>query len=346
MGRTLQVLAAGILVSLAATAALAGTADDPEIQDPNGDAGDSAIDVTDGWVNNTTSRILFNIMVQNQQDPDTGETHFFCWTFRHGATEYTAQARVSNEDPLTGIEEAYNLVDGCQGQSSNTLTGSRSQGVVTIRVPREVAGSPQPNATLEDNYIRTVVDGDPTNPSDRAPDGNTFGDAYTFPAGPAPDGGNGGGPGTNDGDVGTVGPGILAGAGLLVVLAAGGGYYLWTNRSPKLSLDCPDPERVAHPGQGTNFPVRIENHGAEDVNAELEAQGVPEGWVAFVPLPTMELEAGEAKELWVTVKPPGDAEIGATIEVDLVARIRGQESSTRKITMRTVVEETGPEATV
>lgn len=348
MGRTLQVLAAGILLSVAAGAALAGTADDPEIQDPNGDAGDSAIDVTAGWVNNTTKRVIFTIQVEDLQEPEIGEVQYFCWVFWQGTDQYRAQARVSNEDPLQGVNPEYYLVDACgddQGDSLERGEYETDEDRIVIRVPRGSIGDPQPNATIDDHYIETMVSGNPSNPSDRAPDGNEFGGAYVFPAGPTPPG-DGNGPAPPDGNAPAVGPAALAGIGLVAVLLAGGGWYLWTNRGAKLSLDCPDPERVAHPGQGTNFPVRIENHGNEDVHAELEARGVPEGWVAFVPLPTMELDAGEAKELWVTVKPPGDAEIGTEVELELVARIRGEESTTQSITMRTVVEETSPEAAV
>lgn len=349
MGRTLHVLVASILLLGVAGAALAGTADDPEIEDPSGDAGDLAVDVTAGWVDNTTKRAIFTIQLEDLQDPGVGETQYFCWTFWQGTNQYRAQARVSNEDPLQGVVDEYMLVDACgddQGDSLERGEHDTDADRITIRVPRGSIGDPVPNATIEDHFIQTMVSGDPADPSDRAPDGNEFGEAYVFPAGPTP-GGDGNGPGGPNADgAPTVGPAFLAGVGLLALVAVGGGYYLYTHRGPRLTLDCPDPERVAHPGQGTNFPVRIENHGGEDVSAELEAVGVPEGWVAFVPLPTMELDAGEAKELWVTVKPPGEAEIGETVEIDLAARVRGDRSTTQEITMRTIVEESSPEAAV
>lgn len=334
-----------ILFLLFAGAAQAGTADDPEIQDATDVDGFPEIDVTAGWVQLDDDRIVLHLQLRDLGDSTTPLTRStYVWTLLHETTEYRVEGVIESQ-PM-GSREAYHLLDA-NGDRIATLSGATDRGQDRIRwnVPLHLIGDPGPGASLEHLSVRTRVDSrDEVAARDTAPD-EGFGDAFAFPAA----GGDGGPSSGSNPPTTSSGPGTatIVGLGGLILAAAGVVGYLGLRRGrARLRLSCPDPTRQAAPGQGTNFPVRLENVGGDAVTIDVETDDVPEDWVAFVPLPTVELEAGEGRELWVTVKPPPQAETGQTVEIGLTARTRDHRIETQRIELTTQVERSSPEAAV
>lgn len=346
--------AAVLLVLLGATPALAGTADDPEFTDPEDVMGNGGIDLVAGWVQEDAQAeaLTFHLEVADLSSGPTALTsHTYRWSFRLGAAEHAARARA--DFSMSGTVWDFWLEDA-SGTRQASLDGTPDVGESRIRwtVPRDLVGDPAKNTTLADPWAEGVAVSTQTGSQtgrDRAPD-MSFGRSYNLTEGPTSDGGTGNGGGGGDGD-GTGGPdgsafpfaaladpAVLLGLVGLVAAAILLAFFL-IGRMGGLEMVCDQPRRSTRPGQGTNFPLRIENRGRRPVKAALSAEDVPDDWVAFLPLPTLTLEGRSAKDLWITLKAPADAEPGDAAEVTVRAESRDAPGGPAEVRVRADVVE-------
>lgn len=349
----LAALAAAVLLLavLGATPALAGTADDPEFTDPEDVTGNGGIDLVAGWVQEDApaEALTFHLEVADLSSGPTALTsHTYRWSFRLDATEYAARARA--DFSMSGTVWDFWLEDA-SGTRQASLDGTPDVGESRIRwtVPRDLVGDPAQNTTLADPWAEGVAVSTQTGSQtgrDRAPDSG-FGRSYNLTHGSSTHGGtgNGGGGGNGDGD-GTGGPdgsafpfaaladpAVLAGLVGLVAAALLLAFFL-IGKMGGLEMVCDQARRTTRPGQGTNFPLRIENRGRHPVKAALTAHGVPDDWVAFLPLPTLTLEGRSAKDLWITLKAPADAAPGDAADVTVRAESRDAPGGPAEVRVR------------
>lgn len=94
-----------------------------------------------------------------------------------------------------------------------------------------------------------------------------------------------------------------------------------TARRGGIAADCPEPLKMLKAGRGTSFPIELRNLADQPAQASFEVAPVPEGWSAFMPLPEVQLAAKEARSLWLMVRAPPDAQVGATADIELKLRL-------------------------
>jgi len=75
----------------------------------------------------------------------------------------------------------------------------------------------------------------------------------------------------------------------------------------KVVIDLDSTQFSVAPGSSTTFTIRIKNNGLTPETLRLFVDGIPTGWVS-TPSPVTELEAGEEKEIPVTISPSRTSE--------------------------------------
>lgn len=336
-----RILVVATILLLTSTAvASAGTADDPEITDPQDVDGFPAIDILGGWAVAANGTVELHLEVASLDDgPSPVTSHIYTFSFLQGTSEY--HARAVADFTGSGTSVTYELRNA-QGQRIAELGGEydTTDAEIGWHIPAKLIGDPGPNATLEHLRAEGRVEGSGSvTARDRAPDSG-FGEVFAFPGGTGGSGSGSVGPGPQTGpDTGASAllPALLLLGGVAVVAGA---LYHRRSAGPVLELTCDAPDQEARPGQGTNFPLRVENGGRERVALDMETVEVPEGWVAFIPLPTLKLDPGEARELWMTLKAPADAVPGDEVQVRVVAREQGGQLSAEAVLRADVVEAT------
>lgn len=325
----------------------AGSASDPEFVDPDDVATNAAVDIVAGWVEESGTTLRFHLEVGDLgQGPAPGTTHSYAWSFRLDQTAYAAVARVAFG--ATGSDVDYWLADA-QGDRVASLAGTydTDEARLSWEVPRDLLGAPARGTDVADPWgeAAALVGGQRT-ARDRAPDAN-FGRTYTLQEGPDPAGGDGdgggGGTGGTDGGTGTgdasagapFGEAGALGLGLLGLVAATV-LLVWALRARAggVALACEAPRQTTTAGRGTNFPLRVENRGRKPLTAELRTRDVPDGWVAFVPLPEVRLKPRQSRDLWVTLKAPADARPGQAADVTVRAEAREAPGRASEVRMR------------
>lgn len=350
---------------VAVQAARAGSPDDPEIDDGADVAAATAVDVLRAWVEEEASgeAVLLHVDVEDlSAGPAPLTVHTYTWSFQmvpaddSPATAGSWQVTATVRTAASGTDVDYALRTG-EGTRVATLAGTydTEAGHLAWTVPRRLIGRPAAGDLLADPHVVAEAardDSDVVLAVDRAPDA-CCGRDYTFTVGTAGSGTGGGsgtgtgggtgttggdGSGTDGGDGGSGAPAsLLAGTVALVAMGALMAYALHARRGG-VALVCPEPRQTAHPGQGTNFPLRVENRSKRPVTVDLRTEDVPDGWVAFVPLPELDLEAGQARELWVTLKAPADASAGDRADVGVTAMHRDDRRKRSEVSLTARVE--------
>lgn len=340
MGRRAAVALGMIL--LAAAPVWAGTKDAPEIDDDPDVTGFDAVDVLAGWIQIADDEMTFTVQVADLTDPQPLTRNNYRFSFVVDTTEYVLEADV--EQTVTGRTAEYHLLDANDDRIA-TVAGTYDTGADEVQwtVPKRFIGDPGPGDEITNTLVETTqFTSDSSAAQDRAPD-DGFGDAFAFPAASG-DGGTGDeGSSTTTTDDGPAG--TLAATGLLVAAAVGTVGYLGYRRRHRIRVTSSDPEQTTHPGEGSNFPILLENRSGEAITVALEAERVPEGWVAFLPLPNVELEPGETRELWLTIKPPADASLGSETEILVRARTKDHQADVVEVRLKATVEEKPPRST-
>lgn len=330
-------------------AALAGSASDPEVSDGDDTAGHDGVDLVAGWVEETASTVRLNVqLVDLQTGPAPLTQHNYAFAFRVGQTGYAAVAQASFGAETPAVD--YWLADA-QGDRVATLTGTydAEASVISWQVPRDLLGEPAEGTVVADTWAEAVAMlGGTQAARDRAPDAG-FGQSYTLQLGPAGSGGGTGGDGSGAGD----GPGAptdggssnLIAVGLVGVVAATG-VIAWAVRARAggVRLTCEMARRSTRAGQETTFPLRVKNRGRRPVTAQIRAGEVPKGWSAFVPLPSVKLDPGQSKDLWVSLRAPRDAAPGDAVDVAVQAQAKGASGQTSEVQMHAEVEGGGEPA--
>lgn len=113
----------------------------------------------------------------------------------------------------------------------------------------------------------------------------------------------------------TPGPGLALGVGVLVLGIVVVGVWRARRTRPFVRMTCAKPEMTVAAGKGGSFPLHLENVRSRPETVQLRLEGIPLGWSAFVPLAEVRLEPGEAKELWLLVRPPPYAHPGVEARI-------------------------------
>ncbi len=147
-------------------------------------------------------------------------------------------------------------------------------------------------------------------------------------------GGGAGGTGGDDGGpgLGTAGLVFLGAVAVLTVLGA----LPWVQSRRALRVEAKEPLLGVEPGEGVSFPVEVENRGKEPDTVRFDMDGVPDGWSAFIAVPSLDLDAGEHRTLWVLVRSPPDARAGdvATVNVHAASETHSERSVTVDLTAK------------
>ncbi|MHB8584474.1 MAG: COG1470 family protein [Thermoplasmatota archaeon] len=110
----------------------------------------------------------------------------------------------------------------------------------------------------------------------------------------------------------------------IAVLAIALGATIWRIRIARgmVRLASPDLFREVPAGHAVSLRVHVENLRNKPERVGLRVEGVPLGWTAFLPLHELRLEPGEAKELWLLVRPPPYVASGTEARLTLRAAPR------------------------
>lgn len=108
----------------------------------------------------------------------------------------------------------------------------------------------------------------------------------------------------------TLGPWIYAVLLLLVasVLVAVGIYL--SSRRALVRMSSDTRELTVPPGGRVAFPFRVEGLARHEDSALLQVSAVQEGWAAFLPVPELQLQPGEVRDLTLVVIAPKGASEG------------------------------------
>lgn len=120
----------------------------------------------------------------------------------------------------------------------------------------------------------------------------------------------------------------LAGVGLVAAAAAGG--YVWYQREREKGIEMVVGDSVdVRPGGESYVPLEITNTSDRRRVTHVEVASLPGDWGGGVNLNKIELDPGEAKGLWLAVKPPSHAEPGA---VDLTVTAKPADAKRFELT--------------
>lgn len=125
--------------------------------------------------------------------------------------------------------------------------------------------------------------------------------------------------------------------GGLLLLAAALAFPLLVRKRGGFVATCPEPLKVVRPGAGASFPIEVANRGKSPLTVAFEVGSVPAGWSAFMALPELQLAAGEKRSLWLMVRSPPLAPVGA--KTDVTVRVRGPTGSPTQLRVRAEVDD-------
>ena len=126
------------------------------------------------------------------------------------------------------------------------------------------------------------------------------------------------------------------GAGLLLIAGIGLALALRRRQVPAIA-HCAEPLKMLRPGLGTSFPLTLRNASQEPLKVRLELGAVPAGWSAFMPVPDVQLAAGETRHVHLMVRSPADAVKGQAADV-LVRITDGRRPEPLVIKMRAEID--------
>lgn len=125
--------------------------------------------------------------------------------------------------------------------------------------------------------------------------------------------------------------------GGLLLLAFAIALPLLARRRPTFVATCPEPLKLVKPGAGASFPIEVANRGKTPITVSFDVGTVPDGWAAFMALPELQLAAGEKRSLWLMVRSPPLAAVGA--KTDVTVRVRGPTGSPTQLRVRAEIDD-------
>ncbi|HWG90680.1 MAG TPA: hypothetical protein VNZ52_07505 [Candidatus Thermoplasmatota archaeon] len=127
---------------------------------------------------------------------------------------------------------------------------------------------------------------------------------------------------------------VLWGLGLAAAVAGAIVLMVVRGRRRSVHLRCEAGTKPVPPGDAASFPLLVENHTPERLKAHLTVRVHGAGWSAFLAVDEVDLDAGEAVELWASLRAPAEAAAGAegraTVTAARVDRPRDRATVTLK----------------
>lgn len=299
-----------IALTMVASPALAGSPDEPEIEDDAGDvdvqhlvdagllvqagvsrpAIDAAADVTDAWITSET-RGSFEVAVQLSNLPDNRNISTplsEVWLhFEILDGSYHARAVLSSPQPGAPLQANYELF--LDDEKQENLKGSVDNGdnIVWFHVPKQAVRDPGEGDKLTQFYVTThlpgpqpVLDYAPGATAQSIPDasGAESADPTSLQLSPTP----------NHGDHYT--------------------FDSFDSKPSMMSIDVTPSSLEVEAGESEEFAVRIVNDGEGAGEVSLSVGNTPDGWSVNVEPTKFTVDPASSKTATLHVTPASDAE--------------------------------------
>lgn len=232
----------------------------------------------------------------------------------HRPGETLAYAFTVVNEGLVAADVAVNVSQATPGWNASldrdrfTLAGGAEQ-TVTVQVTAPTGEGPRQASVTVAADVQCAAP-PPVGGSFRSSTSQVLSPSLAPPAAPVTP--PGGGPGL----------GLLAVAGLVVLVAAVGGAVLLA-RPKGLVVRAPEPRRDVPPGGGASFAVQVQNRSRQQVQAGVKVVGLPEGWRVVAPPAEVTLAPGASQTIQVLLRSPASAEPGDAAEAEVQLLERG-----------------------